>query len=140
MVLRAGQMRPDRQRTKVEDMVVRTRQKQMIGLQDFALYRSRPINRQTARRFPHTLYYAVHFDEESHKFAFLFLGPDAAREQPDMLTGLEAQEQWNRFVDVMTRDPVTSGLRVERIGQHQELAECLAAARADAAEQPPLPT
>lgn len=121
-------------------MAARKSRTRMPAIEGLDLYRSRPINRQTARRFPHTLYYAVHFDEESHKFAFLFLGPNASRDEPDLLIGLEAQEQWSRFVDVMTRDPVTSGLRVERIGQHEEIAECIAAARADAAEQPPVPS
>ena len=114
----------------------RRRPVKLIGLD---LYRSRPINRQVAARFPHTLYYAVHFDEESHKFAFLFLGPNAERDQPDVLLGLEAQEQWTRFVEVMTRDPVISGLKVERISGHELLADCLAAARADARSVPPLP-
>ena len=99
------------------------------------LYRSRPINGQTARRFPHVLYYAVHFDEEVHKFAFAFLGPNGERDQPDVLTGLDAQEQWARFVDVMTRDPALSGVRVERLGHHDVLAECIAAAREDARHQ-----
>lgn len=99
------------------------------------LYRSRPINSQAARRFPHVLYYAVHFDEEVHNFAFAFLGPDGARDQPDVLTGLEAQEQWARFVDVMTRDPALSGVRVERLGHHDALGDCIAAAREDACHQ-----
>ncbi|HEX6143976.1 MAG TPA: hypothetical protein VFZ01_14755 [Geminicoccaceae bacterium] len=117
----------------------RGRRRREIKLIGFDLYRSRPISRRIAARFPHTLYYAVHFDEESHKFAFLFLGPNAEREQPDVLTGLEAQEQWTRFVDVMVRDPVISGLRVERIGHHEALAHCLEAARADAGERPAVP-
>jgi len=99
------------------------------------LYRSRPINGQMARRFPHVLYYAVHFDEEVHKFAFAFLGPNGEREQPDVLIGLDAQDQWARFVDIMTRDPAISGVRVERLGHHDALGECIAAARYDAGSQ-----
>jgi hypothetical protein len=104
-----------------------------VRIEGLELYRSRPISRQAAERFPHILYYAVHFDEEVHKFGFLFLGPNASHHEPDVLLGLEALAQWNRFVDVMTRDPVVSGLRVERIGTHREIQECCAAARADAA-------
>jgi hypothetical protein len=104
-----------------------------VRIEGLELYRSRPISRQAAERFPHILYYAVHFDEEVHKFAFLFLGADASRDEPDVLLGLEALAQWNRFVDVMTRDPVVSGLRVERIGSHREIQECVAAAQTDAA-------
>lgn len=115
----------------------RGRRRRPIKLFGLDLYRSRPISRQVALRFPHTIYYAVHFDEESHKFAFLFLGPNGERDQPDLLLGLEAQEQWARFVDVMTRDPVISGLRVERIGHHELLEECIAAARDDARSMPP---
>lgn len=126
----------------VADLVVSTgkgRRRRSIKLVGLDLYRSRPINRQVAVRFPHTLYYAVHFDEESHKFAFLFLGANAERDEPDLLMGLEAQEQWGRFVDVMTLDPVVSGLRVVRISHHEELGECIMAARADARSMPPLP-
>ena len=117
----------------------RGRKRRPLKLTGLDLYRSRPINRQVAERFPYTLYYAVHFDEESHKFAFLFLGPNGERDQPDLLMGLEAQEQWSRFVDVMTIDPVISGLRVERISHHELLEECVLAARADARGMPPLP-
>lgn len=98
----------------------------------FGLYRSRPINSQMRRRFPHTLYYAAHFNEESHRLVFAFLGPDGQKEAPDILVGLDAQTQWNRFVDVMVRDPLISGLRVERIGTHATLDECVMAARSDA--------
>ena len=115
------------------------RRRRSVKLLGLDLYRSRPINRQVAERFPRTLYYAVHFDEESHKFAFLFLGADGERDRPDVLMGLEAQEQWSRFVDIMTRDPVISGLRVERISHHELLEECVLAARADARGMPPLP-
>ena len=118
--------------------VGRGRRRRAIKLVGLDLYRSRPISRQVARRFPHTLYYAVHFDEESHKFAFLFLGPNGERDQPDVLVGLEAQAQWCRFVEMMTRDPVISGLRVERIGHHALLEACIEAARADAAALTPL--
>lgn len=99
------------------------------------LYRSRPISGQMARRFPHVLYYAVHFDEEVHNFAFAFLGPNAEHDEPDLLTGLDAQEQWARFVDVMTRDPAMSGVRVERLGRYDALTDCIAAAREDARQQ-----
>lgn len=127
----------------IADLVMTTgrgRRRRPIKLIGLDLYRSRPISRQVAKRFPHTLYYAVHFDEESHKFAFLFLGPNAERDQPDLLLGLEAQEQWGRFVDIMTRDPVISGLRVERLSHHDLLEECVLAARADAGMLPPLAT
>lgn len=104
-----------------------------LKLGNVELYRSRPINQAAARRFPHVLYYAVHFDEETHRFAFAFLGPNAERDEPDVLVGLEAHEQWCRFVDVMTRDPALSGVKVERLGGHDGLASCLVAAREDAA-------
>jgi len=99
------------------------------------LYRSRPINGQAARRFPHVLYYAVHFDDEVHKFSFAFLGPNAERDQPDVLTGHDAYAQWSRFVEVMTRDPALSGVRVERLSEHDDLGSCIAAAREDAARR-----
>ena len=52
-----------------------------------------------------------------------------------MLTGLDAYNQWSRFVDVMTSDPLTSGVRVERLGHHERLEGCVAAAREDAQRQ-----
>jgi hypothetical protein len=109
----------------------RPSQTAIARIRGLELYRSRPINRQAAQRFPHVLYYAVHFDEELHKFAFAFLGPDGERDQPDVLTGSEAHDQWTRFVEVMTRDPAISGVRVERLGHYEELAACIAAARED---------
>ena len=103
-----------------------------MTVEGFDLYRSRPINSRMRARFPDTLYYAMHFEEETQKLVFAFLGPDGCEERPDLLLGLEAQAQWNRFVDVMVRDPLISGLRIERIGSHATVEDCLAAAQADA--------
>lgn len=114
-------------------MATRARGGTRPKLKDVDLYRSRPINREAAKRFPHILYYAVHFDEETPKFAFAFLGKNAERDDPDVLIGLEAHEQWGFFVDVMTRDPALSGVKVERLGRYDELESCMAAARDDAA-------
>jgi hypothetical protein len=115
----------------------RPSQTAIARIRGLELYRSRPINQQAARRFPHVLYYAVHFDEELHRFAFAFLGPDGARAEPDVLTGTEAHDQWSRFCEVMTRDPALSGVRVERLGHHDDLGACVAAAREDAAARRP---
>lgn len=115
-------------------MAGRARGRTRPKLWNVDLYRSRPISQEAARHFPHVLYYAVHFDEETPKFAFAFLGPNAERDDPDILLGLEAHEQWGYFVDVMNRDPAFSGVKVEQLGRFEQLESCIAAAREDAAQ------
>jgi hypothetical protein len=119
--------------SQVTASLARRRRKDVAAtVEGFELYRSRPINSRMKARFPHVLYYAVHFDEEALKFLFAFLGPDGRKDSPDVLLGLDAQAQWNRCVDIMIKDPLVSGVRVERIGSHSRLEDCIAAARADA--------